>query len=1204
LYGAGTARAADDPPGIDPGDPPFTGLANPVPAEPAAFNPEKNTLKAIYDADVAAGGTSYWFDRILARPFLNNADSTLFTRGRALYMYTHNPGVLGFGAGGQGANGGGGYAYRQPPTTGAPRSLYTLNVSGATLTEDTAQRVQYPSYYSAVFAGDGLKVAEKKFITNNNVAVTDLTLTNTGDSAATTTVTAASPIATTASADGSELTGTVQLRYGLSTIFPRMSGDGFTVSGTNLTRDVTLEPGASATVKVQLGAIASELPDSAADYQRYRGYDPNTAWLTQMREYNKWWVDNVPYVDMPDANVKKISYYRTWENRFNSFDGNIPGNDYQFPVDLEGALGYNNQISLTVPMRMQDLQYFRDPLQSYGPWLSQGEESGCQAFHDNPGNTGNWNNTYEQWTASQAWQSYLVHGGPKSIVKNLAKYAECDVKGTLAKFDTNHDNLIEYSSGTLPGNDADSVAFKYYGTRPQDRTESSFWYAGAQAAAAEYALLGDKSKAGEMKGIAADIKQAVLGTLWANGPVTNAPESSGNATGPRVTGKIGNAVKLSGQSEYVNLPTGIVSGLTGDYTVSAWVNPAALSTWSRVFDFGTGTGNYMFLTVNSGGGPRFAITAGGSGGEQQLSSTTQLPLNTWSHLAVTLSGNTGTLYVNGNPVATNTNMTLHPSNLGNTNQNWLGRSQFSDPYLNATVDDVHIYDHALSAADVQALAGGQQGAGNVAAYRFDEDGGATATDSSGNGKDATIVSLTKPTITCPGKVFLQKDLTTGNLVCWKDQQNFAPFIDGIPPNTDQYTQALRYYSDPDEFPLMPVYTANQADQAADAACEACQHGSNNFSNINATLQARLFSRALRDYPTQYITPHMYRRMIEWLSWNEYINGDNRFPDNNEFFFNWNPTTKTLGRSGIHHDVLGSYNWMFFEDLAGLRPRIDDSIELWPIDMAYDHFAVGNLSYHGSDVSIVWQQPGGTRYYPDAPFGYSLYVDGKRAFTTSELAHVRWDSRSGQARVLDHSKAKVLQDDRVRLKAADEVSLTGNARMVDSFQKAGLDLTKSQHNLALGKAATASFTTTAPAAQATDPKNAVDGFTISGLPVTSGAYIGTNPIWGDLGSPNAQDWWQVDLGGKKRFDHVRLYFYSNKAFGSGGNTYREPAAYTIQYFDGSSWVDVPGQVTTPATPAPNFNEVRFPPVNASQVRVVMDRMPNFAVGLKEVQVLSR
>ena len=74
-----------------------------------------------------------------------------------------------------------------------------------------------------------------------------------------------------------------------------------------------------------------------------------------------------------------------------------------------------------------------------------------------------------------------MQGGPPSIVANLAKYAECDVKGTLAKFDTNHNNLIEYSSGTLPGNDADSVAFAFFGTRPQDRTESSFVYSDALA---------------------------------------------------------------------------------------------------------------------------------------------------------------------------------------------------------------------------------------------------------------------------------------------------------------------------------------------------------------------------------------------------------------------------------------------------------------------------------------------------------------------------------------------------------------------------------------------------------------------------------------------------------------------------------------------------------------------------------------------------
>jgi NedA-like, galactose-binding domain len=106
---------------------------------------------------------------------------------------------------------------------------------------------------------------------------------------------------------------------------------------------------------------------------------------------------------------------------------------------------------------------------------------------------------------------------------------------------------------------------------------------------------------------------------------------------------------------------------------------------------------------------------------------------------------------------------------------------------------------------------------------------------------------------------------------------------------------------------------------------------------------------------------------------------------------------------------------------------------------------------------------------------------------------------------------------------------------------------------------------------------VDGFTISGLPVVSGSYVGTNPIWGDMGSPNAQDWYQIDLGVPATFSNVKLYFYSNKQFGSGGNTYREPSVYTIQYYDGTNWVDAPGQLRSPGKPAPNYNEVYFRPV---------------------------
>ena len=186
-----------------------------------------------------------------------------------------------------------------------------------------------------------------------------------------------------------------------------------------------------------------------------------------------------------------------------------------------------------------------------------------------------------------------------------------------------------------------------------------------------------------------------------NATLVNAP-----TFGP---GVLKNSLALSSSSsQHATLPAGVVSELH-DFTVSLWVRVSTFATWARVFDFGSGTTNYMFLTTQyaTGAGAakmRFGIRTP-STGEQTVTSSTALPLDSWAHVAVTLSGATGRLYLNGTLVGTNAAMTLKPSDLGLTTQNYLGRSQFgADPYFNGSVDDFRIYVRALSAGELASLA--------------------------------------------------------------------------------------------------------------------------------------------------------------------------------------------------------------------------------------------------------------------------------------------------------------------------------------------------------------------------------------------------------------------------------------------------------------------------------------------------------------------
>ena len=490
---------------------------------------EKDIMMAIYKQDLANGGDSFYMDRILAREGVcngnagsnGNADgNTFLTRGRALYMYTSSPSVIGFG---------GNTAYHQPLGRGDLVRVLFSNADGSLTTkEDTSKRVNAPSNWSSTYSvGSNLTLDVVKFIHQENVAVTTMTLTNKSAEDQAITVAADSIFATEPGkvtvngAEQTELTGTCSSPAGLTTIYARMTGDGFEAASSDdycwLSRDVTVPAGGSVELKVVIAFTTEEIPESTEQYLRFAGLGNLEAVRAQKAEYNLYWAENLPYIDVPKKAVQKAIDYRWWLERFNSLDANIPGYDYQYPVTIEGVLGYNNAIILTQPMHLQDTKWLRSPYLAYGQLLSAGNSSQSSAFLDNPGNRNNWNNHYGQYLAEAGYEAFNVIGGGAEVAENFAYYFGHDATGQLDHYGNHIEgrDLIAYRNNYMTGNDADTISMHAPGTGTwKAHGENAYVWAAADAAAKLYEQMGNTEQAKYYRDLADKIKADVLELMW------------------------------------------------------------------------------------------------------------------------------------------------------------------------------------------------------------------------------------------------------------------------------------------------------------------------------------------------------------------------------------------------------------------------------------------------------------------------------------------------------------------------------------------------------------------------------------------------------------------------------------------------------------------------------------------------------------------
>lgn len=159
------------------------------------------------------------------------------------------------------------------------------------------------------------------------------------------------------------------------------------------------------------------------------------------------------------------------------------------------------------------------------------------------------------------------------------------------------------------------------------------------------------------------------------------------------------AISFDGADDYLKLP--YHAGDMEAMTFTAWVKGSSTTAWQRIFDFGNGEDEYLFLTPTNGSAMRFEIKKDGT--IQGLNATTTLGTGTWKHVAVTIGANEVAIYIDGVKNASTTSITLRPSDIVPA-ISYLGRSQFvADPAFKGMMSDVRLYNYALSADEVKNI---------------------------------------------------------------------------------------------------------------------------------------------------------------------------------------------------------------------------------------------------------------------------------------------------------------------------------------------------------------------------------------------------------------------------------------------------------------------------------------------------------------------
>lgn len=380
----------------------------------------------------------------------------------------------------------------------------------------------------------------------------------------------------------------------------------------------------------------------------------------------------------------------------------------------------------------------------------------------------------------------------------------------------------------------------------------------------------------------------------------------------------------------------------------------------------------------------------------------------------------------------------------------------------------------------------------------------------------------------------------------REEIGFVPWYFNMPLNNEGYEKAWQYLMDPHYFfsPYGPT-TVEKNDPLYMVAKNCCAWSGNAWPFATAqTLKA--MANVVRNYNQNFVNKEDYHKQLQ-------IYARTHRKDNKPYIAEANEP-ETGSWSG--HDIIGHsehYNHSSYIDqivtgLMGLEPKDADSLEVNPlIPDEWAYACLDDVIYHGNKVTIIWDKTG-TKYKKGK--GLLVLVNGE----------VRASSPVIKKLVIP-----------VNAKAIAEKPVLVNYA-VNNEQGVYY-----------------------PRAKASFPGSAGD----VEAKLNDGQYWyvkSTTNRWSSLYAKGNKSWAEIDFGGDRPFKSVKIYFTDDKE-----DKIKAPLQYTLEYWNGKTWAVIPGQQRQyKQAISRKANEISFPLLSASKIRVVMTASAASAVSISEIE----